>query len=215
MRSCSLLLNKSQLIVSRIIVKSFFSQTNTIRWSLCAGLLLTLPGQLKTLQRLSYPHRHSSLDFPQSLLPTCTQERDALEPTHTFPTIQPKPALLQVPFSHLTQSLPTCTSLLTQIHPAFISKAFWLERLYPCKSFVTVLHHAEMFHLSSRQNPCCSLSAICLVHSRAIFYLSAMITSKEVIPASSHLSFFQYKTEICEKARIVGKVSNVTALPEK
>lgn len=34
------------------------------------------------------------------------------------------------------------------------------------------------------------------------------MTSREVIPASSHLSFFQYKTEIFEKAKIVGKVSN-------
>lgn len=95
-----------------------------------------------------------------------------------------QPCLLQVPFSHLTQ-IP---SHLYISPDRFIQpfKAFCLERLYPCKSFVTVLHHAEMFPLSPRQNPCCSLSAICLVHSRAIFYLSAMMTSKEVIPASPH-----------------------------
>jgi len=58
-RSCSLLLNKSQLIASRIIVNSLSSYTNTIRYSLgAAGAALligaiTLPGQRNTVQRLS------------------------------------------------------------------------------------------------------------------------------------------------------------------
>lgn len=42
-----------------------------------------------------------------------------------------------------------------------------------------------------------------------------MKTSKEIIPASSHLSCSWYKIDVWEKARIVGKESNVIALPGK
>lgn len=162
-----------------------------------ASLLITLPGQIKTLQTLSHPLLPC---FPQSLLPTYTHASNQTT----------QACLLQVPFFCL-RSLLTCTSLLTQTHPAFF-QSFLARKALPCKSLQSSI---PLFPLSPRQNPCCSLSAICLLHRRAIFYLSAMMTSKEVIPASSHLSFPQYKPEICEKARIVGKVCNVTALPEK
>lgn len=107
MRSCSLLLNKSQLIVSRIIVKSFFSQTNTIRRSLCAGAGGRCIGNSAQTDKNT-----AKTQLPTQMLLPClspvspanlhTGERCFGTNSHTS-SHTTQPCLLQVPFSHLTQ----------------------------------------------------------------------------------------------------------------